>query len=135
MSKSIFTRIMEGEIPSYPVYENAFVYAFLDIHPASLGHVLVVPRTQVDAFDSLSEPFYSEIFRAAGLIARAQKLAFHVPRVSLQIHGFEVPHAHIHLIPAHTMEDTAIKSGAPTPSTEELKSTQNSIVIAISSLA
>ncbi len=109
MSKSIFTRIMEGEIPSYPVYENAFIYAFLDIHPASPGHVLVVPRTQVDAFESLGEPFYSEIFKAAGLIARAQKSAFGVPRVSLQVHGFEVPHAHIHLIPAHTMEDTAIK--------------------------
>jgi histidine triad (HIT) family protein len=133
MSKSIFSRIIDGEIPAYTVYENAFVYAFLDIRPVAPGHVLVVPRTQIDAFDAVAEPFYTEMFRAAALIAGAQKLAFWVERVSLQVYGFEVPHAHIHLIPGNTMPEVAFVPKAAV-SAEDLKWAQTKIVAALSSL-
>ena len=134
MSKSIFSRIIDGEIPAYTIYENAFVYAFLDIHPVALGHVLVVPRTQIDSFDEVAEPFYTEIFRAAALIAQAQKIAFGIERVSLQVYGFEVPHAHIHLIPGNNMSEVTFVPKAAA-SAEELKSAQIKIVTALSSLA
>ncbi len=75
MSKTIFTRIIEGEIPSYKIYENPYVFAFLDIHPVSRGHTLVVPKVPVAHFDELDEPFYSAIFSVAKTIVQAQKKA------------------------------------------------------------
>lgn len=76
MSKTLFTKIIEGEIPSYKIYETPFVFALLDIHPMRPGHVLVVPKFETDHFDTLPEPFYSAVFQAAKLIAQAQKKAF-----------------------------------------------------------
>lgn len=76
MSKTIFTRIIEGEIPSYKVYETPYVLAFLDINPLRPGHTLIVPKLAVDAIDDLPEPFYSELFSAAKHIAKAVKAAF-----------------------------------------------------------
>jgi histidine triad (HIT) family protein len=134
MSKSIFSRIIDGEIPAYTVYENAFVYAFLDIRPITPGHVLIVPRTQIDCFDEVAEPFYTEMFRAGALIARAQKKAFGVERVSLQVYGFEVPHTHLHLIPWNTMEDVTFAQKSPV-SPEDLKIAQSQIIAALSSLS
>ena len=134
MSKSIFSRIIDGEIPAYTVYENAFVFAFLDIRPVAQGHVLIVPRIQVDAFDQVPEPFYTEIFQAAARIARAQKLAFKVERISLQVYGFEVPHAHLHLIPGNTMQSVAFIQATPA-SAVDLEVAQASIVTALSSLS
>ena len=102
MEPSIFTRIIKGEIPSHKIYEDEKAYAFLDIHPVSMGHTLVVPKRQVPFLWDLSE----EDYRA--LMAACQKIAVHirgtlgVPYVGVQVVGVDVPHAHVHLIPFST---------------------------------
>lgn len=105
MSKTIFTKIIEGEIPCYKIYETPYVFAFLDIHPLQPGHTLIVPKVAVDSIDDLGEPFYSEMFLAAQKIAKAAKAAFGVTRATYHVLGFDVPHAHLHVIPANAMSD------------------------------
>jgi histidine triad (HIT) family protein len=95
---SIFTKIIRGEIPSYKVYEDERTFAFLDIHPESAGHVLVVPKVEVDKFYDLSDEDY------AALWATVKKLAKHMDevlgeRVLLRVIGTDVPHVHVHLMP------------------------------------
>ncbi len=105
MQPSIFTKIIDGDIPSYKIYEDDRTYAFLDINPVQPGQIVVVPRVQIDHFTDLEEADY------AALMATAKKLAAHmrdelqVERVCLVIEGFEVPHVHIKLIPCDTPED------------------------------
>ncbi len=123
MSKTIFTRIIEGEIPCYKIYETPYVFAFLDIHPLRPGHVLVVPKMAVDAIESLDEPFYSELFQVAQKIALASKAAFGTARATYHVLGFEVPHAHLHIIPANSMEEVRFES-KPQASSEELERVQ-----------
>jgi histidine triad (HIT) family protein len=106
MSKTIFTKIIEGEIPSYKIYETPHVYAFLDINPVQEGHTLVVPKLAVDAFTDLPEPFYSEVFQVAKLVGNAQIKAFGKSRSTLAVLGFDVPHVHVHVIPADNMSET-----------------------------
>lgn len=127
MSKTIFSKIIQWEIPSFKIYENPFVFAFLDIHPIQPGHVLVVPKIEVNHFDDLPEPFYSEVFKVAKIIAKAQKEAFKIDRITLQIQGFEVPHTHIHLIPANSMKEAVIQS-APMEKGEVLEEIKNRIL-------
>jgi histidine triad (HIT) family protein len=112
MSKTIFTKIIEGEIPCYKIYESPYVLAFLDIHPLQPGHVLVVPKLAVDAIDDLPEPFYGEVFQIAKKIANAGKKAFGTSRATYHVLGFEVPHAHLHVIPANGMDEVLF---APKP--------------------
>ncbi len=102
---TIFSRIIEGEIPSYKVYEDEFVFAFLDINPHTLGHTLIVPKIEVDEFQNVPEPYYSAVFNAAKIIANAQKDATGAPRIWAIIAGRDVPHFHYHLIPMHKFED------------------------------
>lgn len=95
---SIFTKIIRGEIPSYKVYEDERTYAFLDIHPESRGHTLVVPKVEVDRVYDLAEEDYEALF------ATIKKLARHMEdvlgeRVMLKVIGTDVPHAHVHLMP------------------------------------
>ena len=96
---SIFSKIIAGEIPSYKVAEEDKHYAFLDINPLAEGHTLVVPKKEVDyAFDMPQEDF-KEWTDFARRVAIAQKMAIPCQRVGSAILGFDVPHAHIHLVP------------------------------------
>jgi histidine triad (HIT) family protein len=124
MSKTIFTKIIEGEIPSYKIYETPYVFAFLDIHPLQPGHTLVVPKIAVDALDELEEPFYSEVFHVAQKIAKAGKLAFGATRATYHVLGFDVPHAHLHVIPANTMGEIDFQIKSPQASPKELEHAQ-----------
>lgn len=127
MSKTIFTRIIEGEIPSYKIYETPHVYAFLDINPVQEGHTLVVPKIAIDAFTDLPEPFYSEVFQVAKLIGQAQIKAFGSTRATLSVLGFDVPHVHVHVIPANNMQETLF--GNPKKlSPEEFVSIQQKLI-------
>lgn len=95
---SIFMRIIGGEIPSYKVYEDDKTYAFLDIHPDTKGHVLVVPKVEVDRVYDLADEDY------AALMATVKKLARHMEdvlgaRTLIKVIGTDVPHAHVHLVP------------------------------------
>lgn len=102
---TIFSKIIAGEIPSYKIAENEKFYAFLDIFPLVRGHVLVVPKTEVDKFFDLSESYLSEMMVFAKPIARAIELSFDCNRCGISVVGLEVPHAHMHLLPINSAND------------------------------
>ena len=99
MTKSIFSKIIDGEIPSFKVYEDEKVYAFLDIHPSSDGHTLVVPKKQVEFVWDLPTEEYEALMAATKKIALHLRTALNVPFIGEKIIGVDVPHAHIHLVP------------------------------------
>ena len=102
---SIFTQIILGNIPSYRVYEDDEVYAFLDINPIQAGHTLVIPKREVDYLFDLSEAEYTGLWLAVRKIEAELKRATGCQRIVLMVVGYEVPHAHIHLIPTNELAD------------------------------
>ena len=102
---SIFTKIINGEIPSYKVAENEKFYAFLDINPNAKGHTLVVPKQEVDKLFDLDEQTYNELMSFSRKIAIAIEKTIPCNRIGMSVIGLEVPHVHVHLIPLEEMED------------------------------
>lgn len=96
---TIFSRIIQGEIPSYTLYEDEYTFAFLDIAPLAPGHTLIIPKIEVDKFYDVPEPYYSAVFQTAKLLAPAMEKALSVERVIAKIIGTDVPHFHLHLQP------------------------------------
>jgi histidine triad (HIT) family protein len=121
MSDSIFTKIIKGEIPSYKVAENDLFYAFLDINPISIGHTLIVPKNQTDYFFDLNSSELEGILPFAKVIADKIQKVTNCERVGLSVIGFEVPHAHLHLIPMNSMSDMDFTSKKIKLSTEEFE--------------
>ena len=103
--KTIFSKIINQEIPCYLVAENNFAIAFMDINPISKGHVLVVPKTQVDYIFDLNSKTYHDLWSFTRLVADGLRKSVVCKRVGVSVVGLEVPHAHIHLIPLETVED------------------------------
>ena len=99
MQESIFTKIINGDIPSHKVYEDEHVFAFLDIHPITSGHTLVVPKQQVPFVWDLDETTYQQLQASVKKIALHLRETLGVPYIGEQIIGVDVPHAHIHLVP------------------------------------
>jgi len=108
---SIFTKIVNGEIPCHRVWEDDRHLAFLDVRPWVLGHTLVIPKKEISYLFDLSEEDHAALWTAARHVARRLKEVLEVPRICLGVWGWEVPHAHIHLVPARGMPDYP----APTP--------------------
>jgi len=106
---SIFTKIINGEIPSYKVAENDAFYAFLDINPNARGHTLVIPKKEVDKLFDLDEVTYEGLMKFSRKIALALEKAVPCKRVGLTVIGLEVPHVHVHLIPLNSMKDINFK--------------------------
>jgi len=102
---SIFTKIINGEIPSYKVAENDKFYAFLDINPNAKGHTLVVPKKEVNKLFDLDEETYNELMGFSRKIALAIEKVIPCERIGMSVIGLEVPHVHVHLIPLKKMED------------------------------
>lgn len=102
---SIFTRIINREIPGYIVAENDHAIAFLDINPLNEGHTLVVPKQEVDKLFDLDEGAYLKLQAFTHQVAKAIEKVIPCLRVGVAVIGLEVPHAHIHLIPLHGMHD------------------------------
>ncbi len=102
---SIFTKIINGEIPSYKIAENDYCYAFLDINPVQKGHCLIVPKQEVDYIFDLEDELLSEMMLFSKKVSKAIKLVVPCNRISVSVIGLEVPHAHIHLIPITNMSD------------------------------
>ncbi|MEI8137395.1 MAG: HIT family protein [Bacteroidota bacterium] len=102
---SIFSKIIAGQIPSYKIAEDESYYAFLDIAPLSKGHTLVVPKKEVDYVFDIDNETYLGLMNFSKRVAVAIKKSVNCNRISLQVIGLEVPHAHIHLIPITTMRD------------------------------
>ncbi|MDG1824189.1 MAG: HIT family protein [Flavobacteriaceae bacterium] len=107
---SIFTRIINGEIPSYTIAEDAHCYAFLDINPNSIGHTLCVPKQEVDKLFDLDEKTYLHLMKFAKRIAGALEQAVPCKRVGMAVVGLEVPHAHVHLIPINEMHEMSFQT-------------------------
>lgn len=102
---SIFTKIINGEIPSYKIAENEKFYAFLDVNPNAKGHTLVVPKVEENKLFDLDEETYLGLMQFSRKIALAIEKAVPCKRVGVAVIGLEVPHVHVHLIPLQVMED------------------------------
>jgi len=105
MADSLFTQIIKGAIPSHKVYEDERTYAFLDIHPVTPGHVLVVPKAEVEFVWDLNEADYQALMATTQKIAQRLREVLGVPYVGEQVIGVDVPHAHVHLIPFSTVAE------------------------------
>lgn len=101
MSDSVFTQIIKGQIPCHKVYEDDKTIAFLDIHPAQPGHTLVVPKVQVDEFQELDDADYQALWATVKKVSQVIKQRLQPKRVGLHVEGFDVPHAHIHVLPVN----------------------------------
>jgi histidine triad (HIT) family protein len=117
---SIFTRIIQGEIPCHKVAENDKFIAFLDITPVAKGHTLVVPKMEVDYFFDLDSDLLGEINLFAKEVATKLQRTVPCRRIGVAIIGLEVPHAHVHLIPLNTMADINFSAERLKMSNEEL---------------
>lgn len=119
---SIFTKIINREIPGHIVAENDHALAFLDINPLKGGHTLVVPKQEVDKLFDLDKESYQSLQSFAYDVAKAIEKAIPCVRVGVAVIGLEVPHAHIHLIPLDTMNDINFSRPKLNPSQDELAS-------------
>ena len=125
---TIFSKIISGEIPGYKIREDDRFFAFLDIMPLREGHVLVVPKTEVDKFFDLDADYLSGLLLFAKPIAKAIEKAFPCNRCGLSVIGIEVPHAHLHLIPINSANDLNFTQPKLKVTEAQLKAAQQKIL-------
>jgi histidine triad (HIT) family protein len=128
---SIFTKIINGEIPCYKIAENENFFAFLDIYPLRKGHVLVIPKQEIDKFFDLPDNLLAEMLVFAKPIAKAIERSFNCKRCGISVIGLEVPHAHMHLIPINSPGDLDFTQSKLKLSESELKEIQQKILDAL----
>lgn len=124
---TIFSKIINGELPSYKVAENDKFYAFLDINPITWGHTLVVPKTEIDYFFDLDDETIGEMMVFVKRVSEAIKEAIPCRKVGMAVLGLEVPHAHVHLVPLKTEGDMDFKHKVENPSPEKMQEVCESI--------
>ena len=125
---TIFSKIISGEIPSYKIAENDKFFAFLDIYPVKKGHTLVIPKIEVDKIFDVPHEYLAELLLFAKPIAKAIEKSFACNRVNIITAGFEVPHAHVHLIPANHLRDMDLGNEKLKFSKEEFTKIQQQII-------
>jgi histidine triad (HIT) family protein len=118
---SIFTRIVNGEIPCFKIQENEKFLAFLDVFPLVHGHILVIPKTETDYIFDIADNELAEMILFAKKVAKAQKAAIPCKRIGIAVIGLEVPHAHIHLVPMNTANDLNFTQPKLKPTQDELR--------------
>ena len=128
---TIFSKIIAGDIPAYKIAEDERFFAFLDIFPLVEGHVLVVPKLEVDKFFDVPDDYLSRMLVFAKPIAKAIEKAFPCNRCGLSVIGLEVPHAHLHLVPINGMNDLNFTRGKLKLTPEQLKAAQEKILKAM----
>lgn len=131
---TLFTRIIAGEIPGTFVYRDDLCVSFMSINPMALGHALVVPIEEVDVWTDCSPALSAHLFEVSHRIARAQQSAFACERVGLIIAGYEVPHAHIHLIPTTNMGQLSFANAAHAVDRAVIEGAAQRIIDALASL-
>lgn len=124
---TIFSKIVSGEIPAYKVAESIDFLAFLDINPLAEGHVLVIPKIEVDYIFDLDDQTYTGLQIFAKIVATGIKKAIACKRVGVAVIGLEVPHAHIHLIPMNKVNDLDFSRPKLKFTPTELEATMNKI--------
>lgn len=131
---TLFTRIINGELPGTFVYRDSKCVSFMTINPITRGHVLLLPIQEVDHWPDMSDELTTHMFGVARLISRAQYRAFNCQRVGLVIAGYEIPHCHLHLIPTTSMADFSFANAAQDVPIQELESAANEIIVALGAL-
>ena len=116
---SIFSQILAGNLPGHFVWKDEQAFALMTIRPLRLGHVLVMPRLEIDHWDDLPAPLLTHLMQVSQQIAAAIKQAFPCNRVAVAICGLEIPHAHIHLFPIDQIQDFNFGNGG-TATAEDL---------------
>jgi len=129
---SIFSKIIRNEIPSYKIKENEKFLAFLDVFPLRKGHVLVVPKEEIDRFFDLPDSYLSELLVFAKPIAKAIEKTIDCNRCGISVVGLEVPHAHLHLVPISTANDLNFTQPKLTVDEGEMQAIQQQLIDAIS---
>ncbi len=128
---SIFTRIIDGEIPGRFLWKDDRCVSFLDVRPLAPGHALVIPRVEVDEWTDLPADTAAHLMTVAHTVGRAQKKVLAPARIGLMIAGFEVPHVHVHVVPMDSMAALDFAQANPTPDPAELDALQDRIVAAL----
>ncbi|MGC6433780.1 MAG: HIT family protein [Crocinitomicaceae bacterium] len=124
---TIFTKIINGEIPCFKVAENNQFLAFLDINPVAKGHVLVIPKLEVDYIFDIEDELLAQFMQFSKSVAKKIKIAFPCEKVGVTVIGLEVPHAHIHLVPMNKMNDMNFSNPKLKLSMDELESVAEKI--------
>ena len=132
---TIFSRIIDGELPGRFVYSDDAMVAFLTIAPVTQGHTLVVPRAEIDHWQDVDPEVFNRIMGVSQLIGKAVRKAFDSPRAGLLIAGLEVSHLHIHVFPAYSLSDFNIAGADPNPSPGSLDEAQAKIKAALAELS
>jgi histidine triad (HIT) family protein len=117
---SIFTRIIQGEIPGRILHEDDRSFAMLDIRPLHPGHALVIPKEEIDQWTDLPADLAAHLMEVAHRLGRAQKAVVTCERVGLMIAGFEVPHTHVHVVPMQSMANLDFRNADVSPKADEL---------------
>jgi histidine triad (HIT) family protein len=125
---TLFSKIIQGEIPSFKIAENDHFYAFLDINPLVEGHTLVIPKLEIDRIWDVPDEYLAEILLFAKPIALALEKTFPCNRCGISVVGIEVPHAHMHLVPLTNADDLNFTRKKLSPSNMELEVTQKKIL-------
>ena len=131
---SVFSAIIAGDLPGRFVYQDETVVSFLTIAPLNPGHVLVVPRAEVDHWESVYPALFTHLMTVSQRIGRAVKAAFEVDRVALAIAGLEVPHLHVHVFSLAQLSDFDFGNADPNPSPQSLDDAQRRIIDALAQL-
>lgn len=125
---TIFTKIIDGDIPGTFVHRDDRCVVFMSINPMTSGHALVVPVEEIDHWVDASEELAAHLFAVAGRVARAQARAFGCEKVGMMIAGYEVPHAHIHLVPTNQMSELSFANAAASADRDELEAAAAAII-------
>jgi histidine triad (HIT) family protein len=128
---SIFSKIINDEIPAYKILENENFLAFLDIFPLAKGHVLVIPKKEIDYLFDISSDDYGELWKFAQQVAKAMDKVIDCKRIGVAVIGLEVPHAHIHLVPLNNVSDINFERPKLSFSEEEMNEVAQNIRKAI----
>lgn len=128
---SIFSKIISDEIPAYKILENENFLAFLDIFPLAKGHVLVIPKKEIDCLFDISSDEYVELWKFAQQVAKAMDKVIDCKRIGVAVIGLEVPHAHIHLVPLNNVSDINFERPKLSFSEEEMNEVAQNIRKAI----
>src|SRR5215212_8202106 len=127
---TIFSKIIAGQIPSYKIAEDEKFFAFLDIFPLVKGHVLIVPKIEIDKFFDMPDHYLAELLLFAKPIAHAIERSFDCDRCGISVVGLEVPHAHLHLVPINSADDLNFNRKKLSLSKEEFMEVQRLIISA-----
>jgi len=127
---TLFTKLINGQIPSFKIFEDTECFAFMDIRPIAKGHVLVVPKKEIDYIFDLDDKLLAKLMAVSKIIAKAIEKVVPCQRVGIMVAGLEVPHAHIHLVPIQSIGDLTFANARPADP-NELKELSKKIIEAL----